>query len=59
MPFVALGAGAILDLEHGLFVSLDAAGETHFMPLRRDAVSSEEHTVSFAVRSSLGLGKHF
>ena len=59
VPFIALGAGATLDIGAGLFAILDVAGETHFMPLRTDARSEEQETVSFAVRSSLGVGKRF
>jgi hypothetical protein len=58
-PFFALGAGAQLDLGDGFYVGLDAAGETHFMPLRRDATSPVEHSVSFALRASLAAGRHF
>ena len=58
-PCLVLGGGAGVNLPYGFYISLDLAGETHFLRLRRTAISDEETTVSFALRSSLTLGKHF
>lgn len=59
VPFVAIGAGATFALTYGLYLSLDAAGETHFLPIEREPGVPIDHTVSFALRTSLGVGKHF
>jgi hypothetical protein len=59
-PFVALGAGVLWELSWGgLYVSFDLAAETHLMRLRRDAISASEQTAQFALRASLGVGRHF
>jgi hypothetical protein len=59
VPFVALGVGGTVDLGLGWFAILDLAGETHFMRLRKDDRSPEQQDVGFALRASLGAGKHF
>jgi hypothetical protein len=59
VPFVSIGAGAALGLSGGFYLDLDIAGETHFMALERSAALPVEHSVRFAVRTSLGVGKYF
>ena len=56
VPFLLLGATASLELQSGLYASLDASAETHFLRVQREEV---EHSVSFAVRMSAGIGKRF
>jgi hypothetical protein len=59
VPFVVLGAGAVLDIWRGFYLSLDVAAETHFMRLREDAQSPAKQTAQFALRGSVGIGQHF
>jgi hypothetical protein len=58
-PFLVLGASTGIDLPHGLYTSVDLSGETHFLRLRRTDISNAETVVSFALRTSLAVGKHF
>jgi hypothetical protein len=58
-PFLMLTASAGLDLPHGFYASLDLAGETHFLRLQRTDISEVEAMISFALRTSLAVGKHF
>ena len=57
--FVALGAGAVLDIWQATYLTLDAAAETHLMRLRPDSTSPAKLTAQFALRLSLGAGYHF
>ncbi|HET8935569.1 MAG TPA: caspase family protein [Polyangiales bacterium] len=58
-PFVALGAGAVLDMWSATYLTLDAAAETHFMRLRTDSFNPAKVTAQFGLRVSLGAGYHF
>jgi hypothetical protein len=59
IPFVVLGAGALLDVWSAAYLVLDAAAETHFMRLRPDSFSPAKLPAQFALRISLGAGYHF
>jgi hypothetical protein len=38
---------------------LDIAAETHLLHMQRETVSASEQTAQFALRASLGVGRHF
>ncbi|HEX7480708.1 MAG TPA: caspase family protein [Polyangiales bacterium] len=58
-PFLALGAGAGIDLSHGFYTGLDLAAETHFLSLADASPQAPRTQVSFAMRASLLAGKRF
>jgi hypothetical protein len=58
-PFLVLGASAGVELTHGFYTSLDLAGQTPFLRLQHSDISQVETVISFVLRSSLALGKHF
>ena len=58
VPFVALTAGADYDLASGWYLALEAAAETHFLPLA-DGKDGAHGPASFALRTRLGAGKRW
>jgi hypothetical protein len=58
-PFVSLGAAAGVDFSSGFYLSLDVAGETHFLTIRKTSEDAEQLAVGFAMRSALTLGRRF
>jgi hypothetical protein len=58
-PFVSLGAAAGMDFLEGFYASLDVAGETHFLTVRKTSEDPEELVVGFAMRSALTVGRRF
>jgi len=58
-PFLVLGANVGVNVSRGMYASLDVAGETHFMSLRRTDLSDAKLVASFALRSSLAFGARF
>lgn len=58
-PFVLLGAAAGVGLPLGMYVSLDLAGDTHFMRIQPTAVDPAATTVAFALRAGVAFGKQF
>ena len=56
VPFLLLGATLSLDIHRGLYATVDLSAETHFLPLLRETL---ERSVSFALRTSLGIGQRF
>jgi hypothetical protein len=58
-PFLQLSVGPSFDLGAGFQVLLDAAAETHFLALHDSPREPTRHTVAFALRASLGVGKRF
>lgn len=57
-PFVSVGLGGELHLPYGMYSSLNFSGETHFLHIAQDARQSQL-SIGFAVRATLGFGKHF
>jgi len=55
-PFVAIHAGAELDLLTNLFAAVDISGETHFLRLQRAQSDPVLSAVNFALRATLSLG---
>jgi hypothetical protein len=58
-PFVGLGLGAQVDLSHGIYSSLNVAGQTHFLRLIDSERPAGRLTVGFALRTTIAFGKHF
>lgn len=58
-PFVSLGAAAGMDFAEGFYASLDVAGETHFLTLRKTSQDPDGLVVGFGVRSALTVGRRF
>ncbi|HTU57394.1 MAG TPA: caspase family protein, partial [Polyangiales bacterium] len=59
-PFLALAASAVLDTGwSGAYLRVDLAAETHFIYLRDDALHPASYGAYFALRPTLGIGKHF
>jgi hypothetical protein len=58
-PFIGLGLDAQLDLSHGWYTSLGAAGQTHFLRMVDPNKPDGRLAIAFALRTTLAFGKHF
>lgn len=58
-PFVSVGGAVGVDLAAGFYLTLDAAGETHFLHVQRSAREPAELSVGFALRATLAVGRRF
>ena len=58
-PYVSLGAAVGMDFSDGYYLSLDIAGETHFIRVRELESAPTELQVGFAARGALLIGRRF
>jgi hypothetical protein len=58
-PYVSLGAAVGIDFSAGYYVSVDMAGETHFLRIREADTNLTELQVGFAARGALLVGRRF
>ncbi|HYJ09410.1 MAG TPA: caspase family protein, partial [Polyangiaceae bacterium] len=58
-PFLAVGPALSWELGFGLYGTLDLSAETHFLAVQRSSFEDDATKLSFALRSSFGLGKRF
>ena len=57
-PFLR-GPALSWELGVGLYGTIDLSAETHFLAVQRSSFEHDATKLSFALRSSFGLGKRF